>query len=50
MRMTSLLQGDRVTTPDSDKAFSKTSVHGVDSFGMLCSAHDMDTYLPDKLS
>ena len=39
--MTSLLQGDGVTTPGSGIAISKTSVRGVDSFGMLCSAHDI---------
>ena len=39
--LTSFLKGDGVPTPGSGIAISKTSVRGVDSFGMLCSAHDI---------
>ena len=34
-------QGVGVTTPGSGNAISKAAVRGVDSFGMLCSAHDI---------
>lgn len=35
------VQGVGTTTPGSGIAIGKASVRGVDSFGMLCSAHDI---------
>ncbi len=35
------LQGIGITVPGSGITISKTAVRGVDSFGMLCSAHDI---------
>ena len=35
------LQGDGITVPGSGITISRTAVRGVDSFGMLCSAHDI---------
>lgn len=34
-------QGEGITLPGSGTTISKTAVRGVDSFGMLCSAHDI---------
>lgn len=35
------MQGIGITVPGSGITISKTGVRGVDSFGMLCSAHDI---------
>lgn len=36
-----MIQGEGVKMPGSGITISKTAVRGVDSFGMLCSAHDI---------
>ena len=36
-----MTQGEGVKMPGSGITISKTAVRGVDSFGMLCSAHDI---------
>ena len=35
------MQGEGIKVPGSGIMISKTAVRGVDSFGMLCSAHDI---------
>ena len=36
-----LVQGEGIKVPGSGITISKTVVRGIDSFGMLCSAHDI---------